>query len=75
MKVTVTLENKSMREVDRLVQEGRFPSRSRAVQAARAETMTHRKHSRLEESSGKLDPQAERALAKEMLSGGSAFVA
>src|ERR1019366_3754777 len=34
MKVAVTLENGSLHEVDRLVREGQFQNRSRAVQAA-----------------------------------------
>ena len=69
MKVTVTLEMDSLRGVDRLVREGRFPSRSRAVQAALAEMLARRKRSRLAEELAKLDSREERALAEEALSG------
>lgn len=73
MKVTVTLEIDSLRGVDRLVREGRFPSRSRAVQAALAEMLARRKRSRLAEELAKLDPREERALAEEALAGEPAW--
>ncbi len=68
MKVAVTLDIDSLRELDRLVREGRFPSRSRAVQAALAEMLPCRKRSRLAEELAKLDHREERALAEEALS-------
>lgn len=67
-KVAVTLGIDSVREVDRLVREGRFPSRSRAVQAALVEMLARRKRSRLAEELGKLDLREERALVEEGLS-------
>ena len=73
MKVAVTLNIDSLREVDRLVREGRFPSRSRAVQTALAEMLARRKRSRLTEELTKLDLQEERALAEEALSGEAAW--
>jgi Arc/MetJ-type ribon-helix-helix transcriptional regulator len=73
MKVTVTLEIDSLREIDRLVREERFPSRSRAVQAALAEMLARRKHSRMAEELAKLDSREERALAEEALSGETAW--
>lgn len=69
MKVAVTLDIGSLREVDRLVREGRFPNRSRAVQSALAEMLARRKRSRLAEELAKLDMREERALAEEALSG------
>jgi Arc/MetJ-type ribon-helix-helix transcriptional regulator len=69
MKVAVTLDAGSLREVDRLVREGCFPNRSRAVQAALAEMLARRKRSRLAEELAKLDSREERALAEEALSG------
>lgn len=72
MKVAVTLDIGSLREVDRLVREGRFPSRSRAVQAALAEMLARRKRSRLAEELAKLDSREERVLAEEALSGEAA---
>ena len=69
MKVAVTLEAGSLHEVDRLVREGRFPNRSRAVQAALADMLARRRRSRLAEELAKLDPREERALADEALAG------
>jgi len=73
MKVAVTLDIGSLREVDRLVREGRFPSRSRAVQAALAEMLARRKRSRLAEELAKLNLQEERVLAEEVLQGEAAW--
>jgi len=73
MKVAVTLDTDSLREVDRLVREGRFPSRSRAVQAALAEMLARRKRSRLAGELAKLNVRDERALAEETLSGEAAW--
>jgi Arc/MetJ-type ribon-helix-helix transcriptional regulator len=67
-KVTVTLRVESVREVDRLVREGQFPSRSRAVRAALAQMLARRNRSRLAEQLAKLNPREERALAEERLS-------
>ena len=64
-KVAITLERETLREVDRLVKEGRFPSRSRAIQTALAEMTARRKGRRLIEELAKLDPQEEHALAEE----------
>jgi Arc/MetJ-type ribon-helix-helix transcriptional regulator len=73
MKVAVTLDINSLREVDRLVREGRFPSRSRTLQVALAEMLARRKRSRLAEELAKLDLREERALAEEALSGEPAW--
>jgi len=71
-KVAITLESETLREIDRWVREGRFPSRSRAVQTALAKMLTRRKR-RLVEELGKLNGQQERALAEELLSGEPAW--
>ena len=73
MKVAVTLERETLREIDRWVQEGRFPNRSRAVQAALAEMLARRRRHRLTEELAKLDFRQERALAEETFSGGPAW--
>jgi len=69
MKVAITLEAGSLREVDRLVREGRFPSRSKALQTALADMLARRRRSRMAEELAKLDPREERALADEALVG------
>ena len=68
-KVAMTLETNTLKEVDRLVREGRFPSRSRAVQTALVEMMARRKHRRLIEELAKLNPKEERELAEEFFAG------
>ena len=65
----MTLETTTLKEVDRLVREGRFPSRSRAVQTALVEMMARRKHRRLTEELAKLNPKQERELAEEFFAG------
>lgn len=65
----MTLETATLKEVDRLVREGRFPSRSRAVQTALVEMMARRKHRRLIEELAKLNPKEERELAEEFFAG------
>jgi Arc/MetJ-type ribon-helix-helix transcriptional regulator len=68
-KVAVTLETDTLQEIDHWVREGRFPSRSRAVQTALAEMTTRRKRRRLIEELAKLDLAQERALAEASFSG------
>lgn len=67
-KVSITLKTGTLREVDRLVKEGRFPSRGRVIEKAVAELTARRKRRRLIEALAKIDPQEERALAEESLS-------
>lgn len=72
-KIAITLERDTLREVDRWVKDGRYPNRSRAVQAALAEMLARHKRRRLLEELNKLDPKQERALAEEALSGEPAW--
>ncbi len=65
----MTLETTTLKEVDRLVREGRFPSRSRAVQTALVEMTVRSKHRRLIEELAKLNPKEERELAEEFFAG------
>lgn len=66
-KVAVTLDARTLRRVDRLVRDARFPNRSQAIEAAIAEQLDRLERRRLVEECGKLDPAAERALAEEGL--------
>lgn len=68
-KVAISLETTTLKEVDRLVREGHFPSRSRAAQTALAEMMARHKHRRLIEELAKLKPKEERELAEEFFAG------
>jgi Arc/MetJ-type ribon-helix-helix transcriptional regulator len=67
--VGVTLERETLKEIDRWVRQGQFPSRSRAIQTALVEMTARRKRRRLIRELAKLDPQEERALAEASFSG------
>jgi Arc/MetJ-type ribon-helix-helix transcriptional regulator len=64
-KVAVTINETTLREVERWVKEGRYPNRSRAIQAALEEKLRRDKRRRLGEEAAKLDPAEEQALAEE----------
>jgi Arc/MetJ-type ribon-helix-helix transcriptional regulator len=66
-KVAVTLERKAVADLDRLVEEGRFPNRSRAIQSA-VDLLAEREiRTRLARELAKLDPEEEKKLAEEGL--------
>ena len=67
-KVAVTIDQDVLREVDRWVAAGEFPSRSRAFQAALSRLREERRtrNSLLRELAN-LDPDEERELADEVL--------
>jgi len=66
-KVAVTLDTRTLRRVDRLVRDARYPNRSQAIEAAIAEQLDRLERRRLVEECAKLDPEVERALAEEGL--------
>ncbi len=66
-KVAVTLDARTLRRVDRLVRDARYPNRSQAIEAAVAEQLDRLERRRLVEECAKLDPAAERAMAEEGL--------
>jgi Arc/MetJ-type ribon-helix-helix transcriptional regulator len=66
-KVAVTLDTRTLRRVDRLVRDARYPNRSQAIEAAVAEQLDRLERRRLVEECAKLDPVAERAMAEEGL--------
>lgn len=66
-KVAVTLDTRTLRRVDRLVRDARYPNRSQAIEAAVAEQLDRLERRRLVEECAKLDPAAERAMAEEGL--------
>jgi len=68
-KVAVTIEKDLINKLDRMVSEGKFASRSNAVEDAVIERLTKMEKSRLAEESSKLDPSFEQALADEGLAG------
>jgi len=68
-KVAVTIEKDLLDRLDRLVSEGRYPSRSSAVEAAVQDRLKKVERMRLAEECAKLDPKFEQALADEGLEG------
>ena len=68
-KVAVTIEKDLIIKLDRLVSEGKYPSRSSAVEDAVTERMIKIEKTRLAEEAAKLDPAYEQALADEGLLG------
>jgi metal-responsive CopG/Arc/MetJ family transcriptional regulator len=68
-KVAVTIEKDLIVKLDRMVSEGKYPSRSSAVEEAVIDRMIKVEKTRLAEESAKLDPAYEQALADEGLSG------
>jgi metal-responsive CopG/Arc/MetJ family transcriptional regulator len=65
--VVVSLDAATLRRVDRLVQRGRSPTRSRAIEAAISAQLDRLERRRLIDESATLDPTEERALAEEGL--------
>ena len=67
VKVAITLEQETLRQVDSLVARRVFPNRSRAIQTALREKIERLEGGRLAAECAKLDPAFARALAEEGL--------
>ena len=67
-KIAVSIDENALARVDRLVTEGKFPSRSRLIQEAVTEKLGRMGKTRLAAECAKLEPEFERALAEEGLS-------
>ena len=66
-KVAVSLDARLVGQLDRLVRNHRFASRSAAIETALAEKLDRIDRVRLVRECSKLDPRRERALAEEGL--------
>ena len=66
-KVAVTLEKRTIEDLDRWVREGRYPNRSRALQAAVNLLSEREKRTRLERELANLDRKEEQKMAEEGL--------
>lgn len=64
-KIAVTVDKKIVNQIDRLVKEGKYKSRSSVIQEALEEKLKSKKRKRLIEELAKLDPKEERELANE----------
>ena len=67
LKVAITLEQETLRQVDNLVARRVFQNRSRAIQIALHEKIARVEGSRLAAECTKLDPKYEQSLADEGL--------
>lgn len=67
-KVAISIEQKTLTQIDRLVKKHVFPNRSQAIQEAVKEKLKRLEKSRLARECCKLDPAFEKALAEEGLS-------
>lgn len=63
--IAVTLDRKTVADLDRWVREGKFANRSRALQSAVDLMMERDKRSRFARECSKLDPIEEKQLAEE----------
>jgi Arc/MetJ-type ribon-helix-helix transcriptional regulator len=64
-KVAVTLEKETVSQLDRLVKQDVFPSRSQGIQIALAEKLERMGGNRLARECTKLNPDFEKSLADE----------
>jgi Arc/MetJ-type ribon-helix-helix transcriptional regulator len=64
-KIAVSLKRDTVDLLDQLVEEGVYPSRSRAIQEALEERLSRLSRDRLARECAKLDPEYESALAEE----------
>ncbi|MCK5586456.1 ribbon-helix-helix protein, CopG family [Candidatus Bipolaricaulota bacterium] len=69
-KVAISIEKSTLAELDQLVKNNVFPSRSRAIQEAVEDKLANLRKTRLAEECAKLDPSDEQALAEEAVSEG-----
>ena len=67
-KIAITMDEKLVEKIDRMVKKHLFPNRSKAIQYAVEEKMMRLDKSRLAEECSRLDPKFEQALAEEDIS-------
>jgi metal-responsive CopG/Arc/MetJ family transcriptional regulator len=68
-KIAITLDEKTLKRLDRLVSGRMFPNRSRAIQLAVDEKLERLEQSRLARECAKLNVDEERAIAEEGMAG------
>ena len=64
-KIAISIDQGTLKKLDRLVKSHTFPSRSRAIQDAVEEKLKKLEKGRLARECSKLDPDFEKALAEE----------
>ncbi len=66
-KIAITLDSRTVNELDQLVDERTFPNRSQAIEEAVKEKLRRLRKTRLARECAKLDPAFEKGLAEEGL--------
>lgn len=66
-KVTITIEEELLKRIDRLVDQRRFPNRSRAIQEAVRDKLERLDRGRLARECAKLSKKSEQTMADEGL--------
>jgi len=64
-KIAITVDEEALAEIDRLVGEGVYPNRSKAIESAVQERISKLQRSRLVHECAKLNREEEQALAEE----------
>ena len=67
-KIAITMDEKTLGRLDRMVRSRRYPSRSKAIQEAVEERLERLERRRLAKECAKLDPDFEKAMAEEGMS-------
>jgi Arc/MetJ-type ribon-helix-helix transcriptional regulator len=70
-KIAITVDENALAEIDRLVKQGVFANRSKAIEEALHDRIARLHRSRLARECAKLDRSAEQALAEEAYAGES----
>lgn len=70
-KIAITMDEHALAEIDRLVEQGVFPNRSKAIEDAVQDRIAKLNRSRLARECAKLDVREEQALADEGFAGES----
>ncbi|HYC61180.1 MAG TPA: ribbon-helix-helix domain-containing protein [Thermoanaerobaculia bacterium] len=70
-KIAITVDEHALAEIDRLVERGVFPNRSKAIEDAVQDRIAKLHRSRLARECAKLDTREEQALADEGYAGES----
>jgi Arc/MetJ-type ribon-helix-helix transcriptional regulator len=68
-KIAITVDEHALAEVDRLVRQGLFPNRSKAIEDALQDRIEKLRRTRLARECAKLDTREEQALAEEGFAG------
>ncbi|MGB7723753.1 MAG: ribbon-helix-helix domain-containing protein [Bryobacteraceae bacterium] len=70
-KIAVTLDQRTVADLDRWVKDGKYPNRSRALQSAVNTLSERERRTRLARELAKIDPKEEKQLAEQGLGDGA----